>query len=137
MAFTAKVLQIFGQQLQKCSFSSILSAIYVLADLGHMTKMAATAIYGKNPPKLLFIQNQWADCNEIWYVTSKMQTHHSLFKFRLCIDLDLFYARVKFGHLCFCMGKRKIIYFMKIIAAHDLKVDRCIELNDLMKLHEY
>ena len=59
-----------------------------------------------------------------------MQIHHSLFKLRSWIDLDLFYAKVKFGHLCLCMGKMKMIYFSKTIAAYDLKVGRCIELND-------
>ena len=34
-------------------------------------------------------------------------------------------------------GKMKIIYFSKTIAAYDLKVGRCIELNDLTQLHEY
>ena len=70
-----------------------------------------------------------------------MQTHHSLFKLfklRPWIDLDLFYAKVRFGQLCFWMGKNEIILFsLKTIAAYDLKVGRCIELNDLMKLHEY
>ena len=31
----------------------------------------------------------------------------------------------------------KLIYFSKTIAAYDLKVCRCIELNDLINLHEY
>ena len=30
-----------------------------------------------------------------------------------------------------------MIYFSKTIAAYDLKVGRCIELNDLMNLNEY
>ena len=34
---------------------------------GHMAKMAAMPIYGKNPSKI-FLQNQWADCLETWYV---------------------------------------------------------------------
>ena len=29
----------------------------------------------------------------------------------------------------------EIIYFLKIIAAYGLKADRCIELNDLVRLH--
>ena len=33
--------------------------------------------------------------------------------------------------------KKKIISFIKTIAAYDLKVGRGIELNDLMNLHEY
>ena len=35
------------------------------------------------------------------------------------------------------MEKSKFIYYLKIIAAYDLKVGSCIELNDLMKLYEY
>ena len=35
------------------------------------------------------------------------------------------------------MEKSEIYLFSKIIAAYDLKVCRCIELNDLMKLNEY
>ena len=37
----------------------------------------------------------------------------------------------------FVWEKMKIIYFSKTIAAYDLAVGRCIELNELMKLHEY
>ena len=33
--------------------------------------------------------------------------------------------------------KKEIIYYLKTIAAYDLKVGRCIGLNDLMKLHDY
>ena len=38
--------------------------------LSHMTKMAATSIYGKNPSKL----------HEIWYVAFGTPAHQSLFK---------------------------------------------------------
>ena len=55
MAFTANLLQIFGQKFYR----------NILDDLGHMTKMAAAPIYGKKTLKNLFLQNQWADCNEI------------------------------------------------------------------------
>ena len=34
---------------------------------GHMTDMAAMAIYGKNHLKNL-LQNQWTNCFENWYV---------------------------------------------------------------------
>ena len=43
--------------------------------LGHMTKMAATPIYGKN-----LHQKHWADFHETWYVASGTPTHHSLIK---------------------------------------------------------
>ena len=45
---------------------------------GHMTKMAAMPIYGKNLKKLL--QNRWADFHETWYVASGNPAHHSLYK---------------------------------------------------------
>ena len=48
--------------------SSFLSAVYILVDLGHMTKMAAMPIYGKKPFKNLVLQNKWADSNEFFYV---------------------------------------------------------------------
>ena len=35
------------------------------------------------------------------------------------------------------MRKFKLIYFSKTIAAYNLKVCRCNELNDLLNLHEY
>ena len=38
----------------------------MLINLGHMTKMAARPIYGKNPLKNL--RNRWTDCNETWHV---------------------------------------------------------------------
>lgn len=40
---------------------------YFLADLGHMTKMFITPIYGKTLQNLL-LKNQCADCNKNWYV---------------------------------------------------------------------
>ena len=46
---------------------------------GHMTKMAATPIYGKKPFKNL-LQNQRADFQETWFVASGTSAHHSLYK---------------------------------------------------------
>ena len=46
---------------------------------GHMTKMAATSIYGKNLKKSS-LQNQPADFHETWYVASGTPAHHSLYK---------------------------------------------------------
>ena len=47
-------------------------------DPGHLTKMAATSIYGKNVQNLL--QNQKADELETWYRASGTQSLQSLFK---------------------------------------------------------
>ena len=46
--------------------------------LGHMTKMAATPIYGKKPFKNL--RNRRADFHETWYVALRTLANHSLFK---------------------------------------------------------
>ena len=48
-------------------------------DAGHMTKMAAMPIYGKNPFKNL-IQNQWTDFHETLSVGFVTRVHHGLFK---------------------------------------------------------
>ena len=45
---------------------------------GHMTKMSAIPIYGKNASKSLFLQNQWANCLESLYVVLKIRVHHNL-----------------------------------------------------------
>ena len=37
---------------------------------GHMTKMAAMPIYGKNPSKFFFSRNHWTDFNETWHEAS-------------------------------------------------------------------
>ena len=47
---------------------------------GHMTKMAAMPIYGKNLSKNLLLQNRRADFHETWYVASGTPAHHSLCK---------------------------------------------------------
>ena len=48
--------------------------------LGHITKMDAMPIYGKNPFKNLLLQNRWTDFHKTWYVASGTPAHHSLFK---------------------------------------------------------
>ena len=51
-----------------------------LRHLGHMTKMAAMPIYGKNPSKNILLHNRQDDFHETWYVASGTPVHHSLFK---------------------------------------------------------
>ena len=50
-----------------------------LRHLGHMTKMAPTPTYGKNPSKNL-LRNRRIDLHKTWYVASGTPAHHSLFK---------------------------------------------------------
>ena len=49
-----------------------------------------------------------------------------LFKLSPLFDLDPFYAKVKFGHIGFCMGKSENYLFLETIAALGLKVARSI-----------
>ena len=46
-------------------------------DAGHMTKMAAMPIYGKNQKSS---PDRQADCHRTWYVALGTPAHHSLFK---------------------------------------------------------
>ena len=71
-------------------------------DAGHMTKMAATPIYDKNPSKIFF---SWTDFHKTWYVASGTPAHHSLFKWWPLVDFDLFYSKVEFGNLGFATWK--------------------------------
>ena len=67
---------------------------------GHMTKMAAMPIYGKNPSKNLLLQNQWIDFNETWHEASMAQALQCVYKSWPCDDLDLFYGKVNIGRQC-------------------------------------
>ena len=46
-----------------------------------------------------------------------MQDLSRMFKLWLWVDLDLFYTKVKFGHMGFCMGKSENYFFFGTIAA--------------------
>ena len=72
---------------------------------GHMTKMAAMPIYAKIL-KLLLLWNQKSDDLGSWYTASGTSVLPNLFKWWRWVDLDLFYGKVKFCPLCFCMGRR-------------------------------
>ena len=52
-------------------------------------------------------------------------------------DLDLFYGKVKFGNLGFFYGKSENSGLSETIAASDLKVGRCRQLIEFMKVYEY
>ena len=104
---------------------------------GHMTKMAAMPIYGKNLKKNLLLQNQKSYDLETWHVASGTQTLHSLYKCSPWVDLDLFYGKVKLGYLGFFIGKVKTMDFSETIAASDMKVCRSRHLIEYMKICEY
>ena len=55
--------------------------------------------------KNLLLRNQVADDLETWYAALGAWVLPSLFKWLPWVDLYLFYGKVKFGRICFCMGK--------------------------------
>ena len=71
-----------------------------------MTKMAVMPIYGKN------LKKSSPEPKGRWYAALGAQVLQNLFKWWPWVDFDLFYGKVKFGPLCFCMGKRFVCLFV-------------------------
>ena len=72
--------------------------------------------------KKLLLQNQNSYDLETWHVALGTQALQSLYKWWPWVDLDLFYGKVKFGPVCFCMGKGKTMDFLETIVVYDLKL---------------
>ena len=72
--------------------------------LGHITKMATVPILVKSFKNPL-LWNLKADDPETWYATSHTRVLPSLFKSCPRVDRDIFYGKIKFGPVCFCIGK--------------------------------
>ena len=54
------------------------------------------------------------------------------------VTLTYFTARSKFGNLGFSMGEKvETVDFSETIAASDMKVGRCRQLTEFMKVREY
>ena len=70
--------------------------------------------------KNLLFKNRSTDFHETWYVASGTPAHYSLFKWWPWVD-DLFNGKVKFGNLS---------------EACDMKVGRCRQLIELMKVRK-
>ena len=83
-------------------------------ELGHMTNMATMPIYGKNLKKTSPLEPM--DDLETLYEALSMQVLPKLFKLLPWVDLDTFYAKVKFGDIGFCMGKSEnYLFFWKLL----------------------
>ena len=92
---------------------------------GHLTNMAVMLIYSKKLKKSSSLAPK-ADDLETWYATSGTRILPSFFKWWPWVDLGLFYGKIKFGSLCFCMGKKgKTMDFSETIVVYDVKVGRC------------
>ena len=65
-----------------------------------------TCPYLEKKNENILLRNQTAYDLETWNVVSGARISPNLFKWRPWVNLDLFYGKVKFGLLCFCMGKK-------------------------------
>ena len=75
--------------------------------------------------KNLLLQNQLTNDLETWYVALCMWVLPRLFKLSPWVDLDLFYAKVKFGHIGFYMGKSENYLFFRNYCS--LKSQTCLK----------
>ena len=71
--------------------------IIYLYDAGHMTKMAAMHIYGKNPSKIFFSGTSGLISTKLGMLLLIIVCSND--------DPDLFYGKVKFCDFCFSIGK--------------------------------
>ena len=106
----SKTVGRFGTKTHRKAWGRIGMKIYTNV-LGYMTNMAAMPIYYKNLKKSSSPEpvDQWP-WNLVHSIVYEITT--KLFKLWPWVDLDLFYAKVKFGHIGFCMGKSdNYLYF--------------------------
>ena len=105
-------------------------------ELGHMTNMATMPIYGKNlkkssPPEAI---DQWPWkllCSIVYASTTKVIQIMTLgWPWPILRQGQIWSHRLLYG-------KKVKIIFLETIAALGLKVNWCIQLNELMKLSEY
>ena len=100
---------------------------------GHITKMATMPIYGKTW-KILEPKGRW--------IKLGMQ-HQVLEYYQVCSNddsgftLTYFMARSNLVPYAFVWEKVKTMDFSETIVVYDIKVGRCSQLNEYMKLYEY
>ena len=110
-----------------------------LQHLGHMTKMAAMPIYGKNPSKIFFSRTGRPISTKLKLVCS----NRGLLPIIVCakhdpgVTLTYFTERSNLVTLAFLWEKQKTVDFSEFSAACDLKLGRCRQLIEFMKVCEY
>ena len=77
--------------------------------------------------KNLLLRNQKVNDLETWYAALAAQVLPSLFKRWPWVDPD---GKVKFGSLCFCMGKGKTMGSSETVVVYDIIVGKCSQLNE-------
>ena len=105
--------------------------------LCHMTKMASMPIYVKSLKKSSSLESKsWWPWKLVCSIRCSSPT-----KFVQMMTLGWHCPILWQGQivrLCFCMGKKlKQWIFQKLMYSYDIKVGRCSQLNEYMKLYEY
>ena len=85
----------------------------------------------------LLLQNRWTDFHETWYEASRLQPIIVCSNDDPGLTLTYFTARSNFAIWAFLLEKVKTVDFLETIAAGDLKVGRCRQLTEFMKVCEY
>ena len=87
----------------------------------------------KNP----LLQNRQADFHKTWYVASGTAAHHRFLNDDHRVTLTYFKGRSNLVTKPFLWEKVKPVDFSETISACDLKVGRCRQLIEIMKVCEY
>ena len=104
-----------------------------LTSLCHMTKMAAVLIYGKNMKNSSSLEpnGRWP-----WRFICSIG-YSSTTKFIQMMTLTYITARSNLVPYAFVWEKVKTMDFSETIIVYDIKVGRCSQPNEYMKLYEY
>ena len=102
-----------------------------------MTKMAAMPIYGKKPLEIFFSRTGRPISTKLGMYHWGLQPIIVYSNDDPRVYLDLFLARSILVILVFLWEKVKTVDFSETIAAYDLKVGRCRQLIEIMKVCEY
>ena len=102
-----------------------------------MTKMATTPIYGKNLSKVFFTGTSRPISTKLGMYNPGLQPIIVCSNDDPGVTLTYFTARSNLVTYVFQWGKVKRVEFSETISAIDLKVGRCRQLIESMKVFEY
>ena len=102
-----------------------------------MTKMDATPIYGKNPSKIFFSRTGGPISTKLGMLHRGLQPIIVYSNVDPRVTLTYFTARSNLVFYAFLWEKVITVDFSETIAACDLKVGRCRQLIENMKVCEY
>ena len=101
-----------------------------------MTRMAAMPLYAKKTFKIFFSGTERQMNLKLGMQHQVLENYQVLFKWCPWVDIDLFYGKNLVPY-AFVWEKVKTMEFSEIIIVYDIKVGRCSQLIEYMKLYEY